>query len=157
QSGRGVLTMKKTIGVVAVLALVSCKSLDAPDFKATSLGDLTNNPTATVVATALQGLPLVTRDQAVGSSYAGLVVSFGEIGREGFGLDPANPDQQSRRLVSETRSLGQEVWRVGYQALSQAVLCQHAVDALADWSAPQKEAARGWIKTFMAYNLLIII
>jgi hypothetical protein len=157
---RLVRTIRRLVGVLpltAAMTIASCKNLDSPDYRATSLSELTGQPTATTVATAVQGLPLMTRDLAVGSSYGGFVVSFGEIGREGWGLDPDNPDQQARRLETPTRSLGGEEWRVGYQTLRLAILSLHATDGLSDWTTPQKEAVRGWIKTFMAYDLLIII
>jgi len=154
---RAILNAFRTLAVVSASVIASCKSLDAPDFRATSLSELTGNPSATVVATATQGLPLVTRDLAVGTSYGGMVVTFGEIGREGFGLDPDNPDQQARRLVTPTRSLGQEEWRVGYQLLRQATLVLHATDGVTEWSDAEKESVRGWTKTFMAYCLLEII
>ena len=95
-----------------------CKSLDVPDYYAGDLSSLQGgSATRTTVLTALQGLPIGTRDVS-----SGIVTTFGEIGREGYSLDPTNPDANSGRLVSPARSLGSGTWSGGYRALRQGCL-----------------------------------
>jgi hypothetical protein len=149
-------TMRSPVRVAATLALLAtgaCKTLDVPDYYAGSLNDLLGGTaTVTTVLTAAQGLAIPTRD--VSSSF---VLTFGEIGREGYSLDPTNPDANAPRLVVPSRVLGAGTWTNGYQGLRQGNVILSAVDAVSGLSAAEKEAVRGWTKTHMAIQLLMII
>ena len=143
-----------TGSAVMLLALAgACKSFDVPDYYAGDLSSLEGGAaTKTTVLTALQGLPIGTRDV-----MSGIVVTFGEIGREGYSLDPTNPDANAGRLVVPSRSLGSGTWSGGYRAIRQGYVVLHALEKVAGMTDQEKEASRGWTKTLMAVDLLTII
>jgi hypothetical protein len=143
-----------TASAVTVLLLGgACKSLDVPDYYAGDLSSLEGGAASkTTVLTALQGLPIGTRDV-----MSGIVTTFGEIGREGYSLDPTNPDANAGRLVAPSRSLGSGTWSGGYRAIRQGYVVLHALDKVTGMTDAEKEASRGWTKTLMAVDLLTII
>jgi hypothetical protein len=88
---------------------------------------------------------------------SGIVTTFGEIGREGYSLDPTNPDANARLLIAPSRALGSGTWSNGYRAIRQGYVVLHALDALAGMTDQEKNACRGFAKTLMAVDLLAII
>ena len=147
---------KRSLATVAVTALVlagGCKSFDVPDYYASDLASLQGGAaTKTTVLAALQGLPIGTRN-----TISSIVLTFGEIGREGYSLDPTNPDSNAPRMLSPTRALGASTWQNGYQAIRQANVVLHALDAVPGMTDAEKSASRGWTRTLMAVDLLTII
>ncbi len=139
--------------MLAASALSACKNIDVPDYYAGSIDALTSgNATATAVKTAAQGLPINTR-----TISSGIVITWGEVGREGYSLDPANPESQKRRLVTEDRSIAAGTWSAGYANLRQENVLLKALDGVSGLSDAEKEGIRGWTKTLMALDYLILI
>src|SRR5215471_16789157 len=81
--------------LVFALSVGACSNLQVPDLEAPSLGDLTTNPTRSGVATAAQGLIAETRANG-GTISAG----FGAYAREGYNLDPSNPQGPANIYVA---------------------------------------------------------
>jgi hypothetical protein len=138
--------------LLATTALSACKNLDVPDYYAGSIDELTSgHASPTSVKTAAQGLPIGTRNV-----ISGIVITWGEVGREGYSLDPANPENQKRRLVTEDRSIASGTWSTGYANLRQENIILKALDGVSGLSDAEKEGIRGWTKTLMAVDYLIL-
>ena len=132
--------MRSAAMLLAAAALSACSNLEVPDYYAGSVDELTNgNATATGVNTAAQGLPIGTR-----SAISGIVITWGEVGREGYSLDPANPVNNKQRLVLEDRAIAAGTWSTGYANLRQENVVLKALDGVSGLTNAQKEGIRGW-------------
>lgn len=144
-------TTQATLLVLLAGSVGACKNFDIPNYQAGSTDAITG-PSATVtsVMTAAQGL-------AIGTRGIGIVVTFGTIGREGYSLNPTSGSGLAPYFEAIDRQLGSGVWSSGYGAIRQANVVLTAVDGLAGLTAAQKDAVRGWAKTLIAYDLLLVI
>ena len=147
------------LAIAGALLFGGCKNLDIPDYQAGSIDDLTKGtPTATAVATAAQGLPIGTRAIQTGGAFGGgLVITFGVIGREGLVLNPTSGSALAPYFEAIDRSLGSGVWSSTYAGLRQATIVLKALDNVIGMTDADKEGIRGWTKTLMAYDLLLVI
>jgi hypothetical protein len=137
--------------VCVALMLGACVDYNVPNYQAGSLTELTNDPSPTVVFTYAQGLPIGTR-----SVISGVVINWGEVGREGYSLDPANPGNNIQRLRLQDPSFGSGTWSTGYANIREINFLLKAVDQVVIPDA-QKEGIRGWAKTLMAIEYLMIV
>jgi hypothetical protein len=139
--------------LAAVIGAGACKTLDEPDYFAGSINALEGNDVpVTTLNTAAQGMPILARDV-----QSGMVITWGEVGREGYSLDPANPDANARRLVTLDRSISAGTWNSAYQVQRQGNVILAALGrAAAGMTDQQKEGIRGWVKTIQAHSLMIV-
>ena len=108
--------------LVVVFLTMSCKSLDVQDFNASALSDLQNKPTAASVATAATGL-LVGNRLTEEIPQVAFTAITGELGREGYSLDPSNPNITVTRLQAMDDAFsagGASVWSAVYRSIKQA-------------------------------------
>jgi hypothetical protein len=146
--------MKKSavLSLALVLAAGACKDLDIPDYYAGDVDALVGgNASVSTVLTAVQGLFIGLR-----SSTSGNLSTLGEIGREGYSLDPANPANNTQRLVIPNTG-GFSSWGTTYSNIRQALLVLEAASAVAGLTDAEKEGIRGLAKTLMAIDLLMLI
>jgi starch-binding outer membrane protein, SusD/RagB family len=141
------------MALIGLASAVACKTLDEPDYFAGSINALEGNDVpVTTINTAAQGMPILARDV-----QSGMVVAWGEVGREGYSLDPANPDNNTRRLVLLDRGISSGTWTSAYQVMRQGSVILGAVGrAAVGMTDQQKEGIRGWVKTIEAQSLMII-
>src|SRR5262249_52925466 len=88
------------------------------------------------------------------------IVITGELGREGYCMDPTNPDCVSHPLFEGPDPGRYEVtllYQPPYVAIRQANVTLTATDGVVGMSDPQKEAVRGVAKTMKALNFLYLI
>jgi hypothetical protein len=147
------LTMRRIIGAAALIGMLtaSCKNLEVSDLNAPSLSDLETGATRSGIAAAVQGLIAETRTNA-----GGLVSTYGSFGREGYNLDPSNPQNAANVYVS----LDQDInvgWVTAYRTLKQGNTVMTSVDGVAGVTAAEREGVKGFVKTLEAMALLQLI
>ena len=142
--------------LLALLGLATasaCKSLDVPNLNAPAIGDLETTPTRSAVATAVQGLVDELR-----SNQGGVVATFGAFGREGYNLDPSNPQAPANIYVRLDQEAGSGFWTTAYRLMRQGNVVLSAVDKVSEFTAAEKEGIRGFTKTIEAlgqlYNIM---
>lgn len=133
--------------VAATLMLVACKESLVPNYNSPNVDQLTNGRAAGVNTTVL-GL-LVGERASVGTNATVL----GILGREVYNLDGAEPRNVLGYLVGplEPGGFGTDMgWSAAYRQLLTAFTILEAVDNVPDYTAQQREAVKGFTKTFMA-------
>ena len=133
--------------LVALSLAVGCKPVDAPDQNLPALSDLTGTPTVSAVTTAAQGL-------IKGMRANNSTVLYGALGREGYNLDPSNP-QTEPLLYSTLGDLAQ--WAGPYANIKLADLVIEPLDRVVALSDAEREGIRGFAKTVKAVELLKVI
>jgi hypothetical protein len=135
--------------VVAVLAgLGACKDVTVPNYNTPNTDQLLTNPTAATVNTTVAGLLVGIR-----GSVGTWATTLGILGREVYNLDGAEPRNVLAFLAGplEPGGFGTDMgWTASYRNLRTAVTVLEAVDKVPDYSAAQKSAVRGFVKTIMA-------
>ncbi|MBI4501905.1 MAG: RagB/SusD family nutrient uptake outer membrane protein [Gemmatimonadetes bacterium] len=137
------------LALVGLAVASACKNLDVPNLNAPAIGDLETVPTRSGVATAVQGLVDELR-----SNQGGVVATFGAFGREGYNLDPSNPQAPANIYVRLDQDAGGGFWTTAYRMLRQGKVVLSATDKVADLTAAEKEGIRGFTKTLEALALL---
>ena len=136
------------LSVASAAVLAACKEVTVPNYNSPNVDQLTNAPNAaTMNATAL-GL-LVGARATVGTYATGL----GILGREVYNLDGAEPRNVLAFLVGplEPGGFGTDMgWTATYRQLLTAATILAGVDRVPDYTAAQKEAVKGFTKTFQA-------
>jgi hypothetical protein len=138
--------------IAAAAALAGCREVTVPNYNSPNLDQLTGAPTAANVNTTALGL-LVGARATVGA-YA---TTLGVLGREVYNLDGAEPRNVLAFLVGplEPGGFGSDMgWTATYRQLLTAFTVLDAVERVPDYTAAQKEAVRGFTKTFMAMAYL---
>src|SRR5437867_1916880 len=141
-------------GVLLAAALVAgaCKDVTVPNYNNPSLEQLTGNPTAGTVNTALVGMLINLRGRVNTEAQ-----SMGILGKESYNLDQAEPRNVLGYLQGPIEPGGfvQDLsWTAGYRNLQQGAVILVATDKVAAFTGPQKEGIRGFVKTIMAMELL---
>ena len=136
----------------AVLLSGGCKTLDVPDLDSPSIASLTNNPTPSAVADAAQGILFEHRNL-----LSTFIPIAGEFGREGYALDPSNPQNPRTFFVVLNQDVGSGIWSTAYRNVKEADLVLSAVGSVAGLTAQEAEATRGFALTFKALDLLDVI
>jgi len=142
----------------ALGALIPACGLDVPDLNNPSLDDLQNRPTAISIGAASTGLLIGNRRNHAAEN--GYVVQLGVLGREAYNFDAADPRYVSELLVKKLNQgspFGGNFWALPYANIRGANIVLDAVDNVADLSAPDKAAIRGFAKTIEALDLLEVI
>ncbi len=126
----------------------ACRESTVPNFNTPNIDGLLNRPNAATVNTTVAGL-LVGLRSTVGTYATGL----GILGREVYNLDQAEPRNVLAYLVSPLEPGGFVAdvgWTAAYRNLRTAATVLEALDKVPDYSAAQKAATRGFVKTIMA-------
>jgi starch-binding outer membrane protein, SusD/RagB family len=146
-------TMRKVIFALAAASFAgACSDVTVPNYNNPSLEQLTNTPTVGTVNTAIVGMTINLRGR-VGTEAS----AMGILGKESYNLDQAEPRNVLSYLQGPIEPGGfvQDLsWTTGYRNLRQGATILDAVEKVAEYSAPQKEAIRGFVKTIMAMELL---
>jgi hypothetical protein len=143
--------------VLALLSLAAC-NLDVPDLNNPGLDELENNPTAAGIESACTGLLIGNRRNLAAEN--GLVDQLGILGREALNVDGADPRYTSEMLagtLSPASPFGGNFWAGPYANIRLANIVLAGVDKVADFSAAQKAAIRGYAHTIEALDLLEVI
>lgn len=146
--------------LLGVLLLAGCGDLTVPDYNNPSLEDLRTNPTPAAVRAAATGLQIGARSNiAEPNAYISLL---GTLGRESYNLDPSDPRFITEMLIgplNPSGAFGGNLWALRYRNIQNAVLVLNAVEQVAESeiSSTEKEAIRGYAKTMMALDLLLVI
>jgi len=151
--------MKAICSGVLVLTLVlsgACHTLDVPDFQASSLNDLLNNPSAAAIEAAVTGLLIASRTQNF-TVQRGYVETAGVMGRESQSLDPSNSATNPSRVQQLTAAGGTTVWTNAYASIQAQNIVLQALGVATTLTDPQKEAIRGLVLTLQANDLLAVI
>src|SRR6266550_6776646 len=144
--------LRNVVFVVAATTLGACKEITVPNYNNPNLEQLTNNPTANTVNTAIIGMMINLRGR-VGTEAS----AMGILGKESYNLDQAEPRNVLSYLQGPIEPGGfvQDLgWTDGYRNLRQGATILEAVDKVADFTTAQKDGIRGFVKTLMAMELL---
>lgn len=152
------LTMHPARRVVAVamlgtaVAVSACKEVVVPNYNSPNVDQLLAAPKAQVVNTTALGLLVGAR--AVIGTYAS---QLGIFGRESYNLDVADARFVLSWLAQPLTpgGFGTDLgWSATYRQVLTAQTILDIVDKVPDYSATQKEAVKGFTKTFMAMAFL---
>lgn len=157
------LPIKRYTALLAFLALAAagCGDLNAPNFNAGDLEELQNNPTRASIGAAVTGLTITTR-QVYAEDDNDMVAMVGILGRENYVLDVADPRFVSEMLAGELQAgspaFGGNFWGRPYENVRLSEIILQGVDAVgpAELTDPEKNAVRGFVKTWKALDLLVI-
>lgn len=138
--------------LVSAAALLSvaggCAESTVPNFNTPNIEGLLTQPDAATVNTTVAGL-LVGLRATVGTYATGL----GILGREVYNLDPAEPRNVLGYLVGPLEPGGFVAdvgWTSTYRTLRTAATVLEALDKVPAYTAAQRTATRGFVKTIMA-------
>lgn len=138
--------------VAAVTTLGACKEVVVPNYNSPNVDQLLTAPKASVVNTTALGL-LVGARGAIG----GYASQLGVYGRESYNLDVADARFVLSWLAQPLTpgGFGTDLgWSATYRQVLTAQTILDIVDKVPDYSAQQKEAVKGFTKTFMAMAFL---
>lgn len=151
---------KVVLALCATVGLGGCGDLSVPDLNNPGIEALRDNPTRSSVMSASTGLLIGHR---VGvASQNGYVAQLGVLGREGYILDTADPRYVSEMLSGErldpgSPAFGGNFWVNPYANIRNAYTVLDATDKVAGVTDTEKEAIRGFAKTILALDFLVII
>jgi hypothetical protein len=132
---------------------LSACDLTVPDQNNPSLTELRENPTASSVRSLATGLLIGARD-----GYETYIITTGMLGREMYDFDGASVIA-SELLIGPLNpsQWGGSNWEAPYTNLRNANVLLDALPQVERLDDTQKEALRGFAKTIMAYEYLIVI
>jgi hypothetical protein len=136
----------------ATLATTACKEVVVPNFNSPNVDQLLAAPKAQVVNTTALGLLVGAR--GVIGTYAS---TLGVFGRESYNLDVADARFVLSWLAQPLTPGGFGVdvgWSATYRQVLTGQTILDIVDKVPDYTAPQKEAMKGFTKTFVAMAFL---
>ena len=148
------MTAIRRLAPICALLIAGGCEFDVPDYNAQSINALEQGATPTAINTASVGLLVASRN--FNSSFlTSYVASAGEFGREGMELDPSNAQHPVDRLnqigSSEPDYAG---YGRAYILIKQANTILTALPGVSGMTDQQKEAVRGFAKTFQALAFL---
>lgn len=149
------------LGAAVIVALLTACDLTVPDYNNADLNDLQNNPTRSGVATAATGLLVAMRDEF--DDRNGYVSLIGILGRESYNFDGADPrfitEMLEGPLDPASPAFGANLWEERYRNIRQGDIILNALDGLVpgEMSDEELEAVRGFTKTMIAHELLLVV
>jgi len=157
------IPIKRYLPIVAIFALAmsGCESLNAPNFNFGDVAELQENPDRASIGAAVTGLTITTR-QVWAEDDNDFVAMLGILGRENYVLDVADPRFVSEMLAGELQAgspaFGGNFWGRPYENLRVADIVLAGVDAVetTELSEAEKNAVRGFVKTWKALDLMVI-
>ncbi len=145
----------------------ACQDLEAPNFNSGELDDLINNPSATEIVTAAQGLLIGTR------SYLPTIVSqdppqgyielLGVLGRNSLTMREGDPRAITEMLAGPlnpgSERFGGNIWQRPYSNIKLAEIILAGLDGVpaSQLSQGEKDAIRGFTLTMQAHDLLLVL
>jgi starch-binding outer membrane protein, SusD/RagB family len=133
----------------ALLAVcVACGDVFVPNFNSPNTSQLEGSPNAATVNTTVAGLLAGSRASA--GTWAS---TMGVFGREILNLDGAEPRNVLALLIGplEPGGFGVDIgWTNTYRNLRTAYTILDVVDRVPDYSAAQRSAVKGFVKTWVA-------
>ena len=139
-----------------VLAASACSDINVPDYNRAGFSDLQTNPNRTLVDAAAAGMLASARIDA-----AFRVRVTGIVGREAYYLDPNEGRYVTELVTGEidpSSFAGNHNFLNPYGTIAQGNVLLTAIDKVAstEYSDAQKEGLRGFVKTVMASEYLVI-
>lgn len=138
--------------VAGCATAVACNAADIGNFNSPNTSQLEDSPNASTVNTTVVGI--------LGGARAGAgtwASTLGVFGREIMNLDGAEPRNVLALLIGplEPGGFGVDVgWTNSYRNLRTAYTVLDVVDNVPDYSAAQRSAVKGFVKTFIAHEYL---
>ncbi len=147
---------KSWMRAIALLAgcatAVACNAADIGNFNSPNTSQLEDSPNASTVNTTVAGVIAGSRSGA--GTWAS---TLGVFGREIMNLDGAEPRNVLALLIGplEPGGFGVDVgWTNSYRNLRTAYTVLDVVDKVPDYTAAQRSAVKGFVKTFIALEYL---
>ncbi|XXF80906.1 RagB/SusD family nutrient uptake outer membrane protein [Myxococcaceae bacterium GXIMD 01537] len=153
--------LKKTVlAFGTVLSLGGCGSLEVPDLNNPSLDSYQKAPTRSAVMTGATGLLIGHRVGVAATN--GYVAHLGILGRESYTFDGSDPRFVTEMLAAPlldpgSPAFGGNFWANPYANIRNAHLLIDALEKVPGVTDTEKEAIRGFAKTFQALDFLVII
>jgi hypothetical protein len=159
------------LALSVVLALSACEDdLMIENFNSEDLDNLIRNPTRASVQSATTGLLVGGRLEIDdGNGYVSLT---GILGRESYNFDASDPrfviEMLEQPMDPGSRAFGGNIWSERYSNIRLGNIVLAAVELLGtaptgetptalQFSAEEKEAIRGFVKTMQAHEFLLVI
>lgn len=153
--------------VTALLTFAGCKGLNSPNFNSGDVDDLSGNPSATEITTAVQGLFIGTRSYipriVTQDPRQGYIDLLGILGRNSYTMEGAEPRNATEMLGGElnpgSEGFGGNLWRRPYNNVKLAETILAGVDGVpaSEFSQGEKDAIRGFTLTMKAHDLLLVL
>ncbi len=138
--------------LAASVSIAACNAADIGNFNNPNTSQLEQSPNAATVNTTVAGVLAGSRASA--GTWAS---TLGVFGREVMNLDGAEPRNVLALLIGplEPGGFGVDVgWTNTYRNLRTAYTLLDVVDNVPDYSATQKRAVKGFVKTMVALEYL---
>jgi hypothetical protein len=151
---------KVVLALCATVGLGGCGDLTVPNLNNPDMAELRDRPTRTIVMSASTGLLIGHR--AGMASQNGYVAQLGVLGRESYILDTADPRYVSEMLSGNqldpgSPAFGGNFWVNPYANIRNAHTLLDATDKVPGVTEAEKETIRGYAKTMLALDFLVII
>jgi hypothetical protein len=142
--------------LLSVIAVSACSELTVPDFNNSSIEDLSTNPTPDKIAAAAQGLLVGSRTMM--GPQNGYISLLGILGRESYNFDAADPRFITEMLIGPldggSPAFGGNLFANPFRNIQNAYIMLDALERTPGMSDEEKEAVRGFAKTFQALDFL---
>ena len=138
--------------LAACASAVACSAADIANFNSPNTSQLEDAPNAATVNTTVAGI--IAGSRAGAGPWAS---TLGIFGREIMNLDGAEPRNVLALLIGplEPGGFGTDAgWTNSYRNLRTATTLLSVVDNVPDYTAAQKSAVKGFVKTFMALEYM---
>jgi starch-binding outer membrane protein, SusD/RagB family len=139
---------RAALPAVLLAVCVACGDVFVPNFNSPNTSQLEGNPNAATVNTTVAGL--LGGSRASAGTWAS---TMGVFGREILNLDGAEPRNVLALLIGplEPGGFGVDIgWTNTYRNLRTATTILDVVDRVPDYTAAQRSAVKGFVKTFIA-------
>ncbi len=143
--------------ILVGLAAGGC-SLDVPDLNNPGIDSLENNPTPSAVEAACTGLIIGNRRNVAQEN--GYVMQLGILGREAYNFDQADPryiDEMLKGKLNPGSPFGGNFWALPYANIKLGDIILDASQKVADFTAEDKAAITGFVKTIQALDLYEVV
>ncbi|UCF18431.1 MAG: RagB/SusD family nutrient uptake outer membrane protein [Gemmatimonadota bacterium] len=148
--------------LLGLLVLAACEdAFNVEDFNNEGLETLLDNPSRSGIGAAATGLLITVRDEF--DDRNGYVSLLGILGRESYNFDGSDPRFITEMLEGDLNpsspAFGGNLWGERYANIRTGAIILGAVEAISDaeLSPEEKEATRGYAKTMMAHELLLVV
>lgn len=142
--------------LLSVIAVSACSELTVPDFNNSSIEDLSTNPTPDKIAAAAQGLLVGSRTMM--GPQNGYISLLGILGRESYNFDAADPRFITEMLIGPldggSPAFGGNLFANPFRNIQNAYIMLDALERTPGMTDEEKEAVRGFAKTFQALDFL---
>jgi hypothetical protein len=146
RAGSAFSALPATALAVAAVVATACTSLEGPVLDDPSVGQVRETSTRSEIAGLAIGLVAAQH-----ARVANFIEVLGTFGREGYTFPPAEPRPVTERLIDPLTPFNSFwFWPGEYELLANSFLLLEAIEASSELDEAEKEAARGFTKSFMA-------